>query len=49
MHRPDYPIYKYMNTGSGVYRKNINSKDLGASCWIWVGLILVIGLVCLIH
>lgn len=48
MHRPEYPIYKYMNTGSGTYRKHINGKDLGASCWIWLGIILVIGLVCLI-
>ena len=40
----DIQMYKYMNAGTGVYRKNINSKDLGASCLIWIGIIAGIGI-----
>lgn len=46
--RKDFQGYKWMNSGSGVYRKNINEKDLNASCWIWLGIIAFIGIIALI-
>lgn len=45
--RKDFTPYKYMNAGSGCYKKHINEKDLGTSCWIWLGIIIVVGLVML--
>lgn len=45
MHKKDCPIYKYMNSGSGVYKRNISSEDFNASCLIWVGIIIVIGII----
>lgn len=46
--RKDLPLYKYMNAGSGVYKKNINSKDLGTSCWIWAAAIALVGIIALV-
>lgn len=43
--RKDFQGYKWMNSGSGVYRKHINDKDFGASCWIWLGIIALVGII----
>ena len=43
--RKDFQGYKWMNSGSGVYRKHINEKDFGASCWIWLGIIALVGII----
>ena len=47
--RKDFQAYKWMNSGSGVYRKNINSKDLDSSCLIWVGIIAIVAVIMMIQ
>ena len=46
--RKDFQGYKWMNTGSGVYRKNISSEKLNSSCLIWLGIIAVVGIIFLV-